>query len=56
MPRGWRPPARGEDFCDMALLHQARRNATVRCVETMDVLALPEPSASSLHVGTFDGE
>jgi NADH dehydrogenase len=33
---------RGEYFGEMALLYQATRNATVRCVEPMDVLALPK--------------
>jgi NADH dehydrogenase len=33
---------RGEYFGEMALLHQAQRNATVRCMEAMDVLALPK--------------
>jgi NADH dehydrogenase len=34
--------ARGEFFGETALLSMARRNATVRCVEPMDVLALPK--------------
>ena len=34
--------ARGEYFGEMAVLEQARRNATVRCLEPMDVLALPK--------------
>src|SRR5262249_53003979 len=33
---------RGEYFGEMALLQQVTRNATVRCVEPMDVLALPK--------------
>jgi NADH dehydrogenase len=33
---------RGEYFGEMALLQRATRNATVRCVEAMDVLALPK--------------
>ncbi len=39
---------RGEYFGEMALLQQARRNATVRCVEPMDVLALPKRDFSAL--------
>jgi NADH dehydrogenase len=34
--------AHGEFFGETALLKMARRNATVRCVEPMDVLALPK--------------
>jgi NADH dehydrogenase len=34
--------ARGEFFGETALLLMARRNATVRCVEPLDVLALPK--------------
>jgi NADH dehydrogenase len=34
--------ARGDFFGEMALLHMATRNATVRCTEPMDVLALPK--------------
>jgi NADH dehydrogenase len=33
---------RGDYFGEMALLHEARRNATVRCVEPLDLLALPK--------------
>ncbi len=33
---------RGEYFGEMALLRMTTRNATVRCVESMDVLALPK--------------
>jgi NADH dehydrogenase len=33
---------RGEFFGETALLLQARRNATVRCIEAMDVLAMPK--------------
>jgi NADH:ubiquinone reductase (H+-translocating) len=33
---------RGEFFGETALLRQAARNATVRCLEPMDVLALPK--------------
>jgi NADH dehydrogenase len=33
---------RGDYFGEMALLHMATRNATVRCVDPMDVLALPK--------------
>jgi NADH dehydrogenase len=33
---------RGDYFGEMALLRMARRNATVRCTEAMDVLALPK--------------
>jgi NADH dehydrogenase len=33
---------RGDYFGEMALLNQAMRNATVRCTEPMDVLALPK--------------
>jgi hypothetical protein len=32
----------------MALLHRATRNATVRCVEPMNVLALPKREFSVL--------
>jgi NADH dehydrogenase len=39
---------RGEYFGEMALLQQTRRNATVRCVEPMDVLALPKRDFSAL--------
>jgi CRP-like cAMP-binding protein len=39
---------RGEYFGEMALLYQTRRNATVRCVEPMDVLALPKREFSLL--------
>jgi NADH dehydrogenase len=34
--------SRGEFFGETALLRQAARNATVRCVEPMDLLALPK--------------
>jgi NADH:quinone reductase (non-electrogenic) len=34
--------ARGDYFGEMAVLGGAQRNATVRCVEPMDVLALPQ--------------
>ncbi|MGA2451369.1 MAG: FAD-dependent oxidoreductase [Polyangiaceae bacterium] len=34
--------ARGDYFGEMALLRMAARNATVRCMEPMDVLALPK--------------
>lgn len=34
--------ARGDYFGEMALLQMATRNATVRCAEPMDVLALPK--------------
>ena len=40
--------ARGEYFGEMALLNSTTRNATVRCVEAMDVLSLPEPEFSLL--------
>ena len=40
--------ARGDYFGEMALLQQATRNATVRCVEPMDVLALPKREFSVL--------
>ncbi len=40
--------ARGEYFGEMALLHQTQRNATVRCIEPMDVLALPKRDFSVL--------
>ena len=40
--------ARGEYFGEMALLHMATRNATVRCTESMDVLALPKREFSVL--------
>jgi NADH dehydrogenase len=40
--------ARGDYFGEMALLHQATRNATVRCAEPMDVLALPKREFSVL--------
>jgi NADH dehydrogenase len=39
---------RGEYFGEMALLQQATRNATVRCTEPMDVLALPKREFSVL--------
>jgi NADH dehydrogenase len=39
---------RGEYFGEMALLLRATRNATVRCVEPMDVLALPKREFSVL--------
>jgi NADH dehydrogenase len=39
---------RGEYFGEMALLHMATRNATVRCTEAMDVLALPKREFSVL--------
>jgi len=32
----------GEYFGEMALLRSTTRNATVRCVEAMDVLSLPK--------------
>ncbi|HEY2511607.1 MAG TPA: FAD-dependent oxidoreductase [Polyangiaceae bacterium] len=38
----------GDYFGEMALLQQATRNATVRCVEPMDVLALPKREFSVL--------
>jgi NADH:ubiquinone reductase (H+-translocating) len=38
----------GQYFGEMALLHQTRRNATVRCIEPMDVLALPKREFSVL--------
>jgi NADH dehydrogenase len=40
--------ARGDYFGEMALLHMATRNATVKCVEPMDVLALPKREFSVL--------
>ena len=40
--------ARGDYFGEMALLHRARRNATVRCIEPMDLLALPKREFSVL--------
>jgi len=40
--------ARGDYFGEMALLHMATRNATVRCLEAMDVLALPKREFSVL--------
>jgi NADH dehydrogenase len=39
---------RGEYFGEMALLLRATRNATVRCIEPMDVLALPKREFSVL--------
>jgi len=33
---------RGECFGEMALLHSTTRNATVQCIEAMDVLSLPK--------------
>jgi NADH dehydrogenase len=39
---------RGQYFGEMALLHETKRNATVRCVEPMDVLALPKREFSVL--------
>jgi NADH dehydrogenase len=39
---------RGDYFGEMALLHMAKRNATVRCTEPMDVLALPKREFSVL--------
>jgi NADH dehydrogenase len=39
---------RGEYFGEMALLQRVTRNATVRCVEPMDVLALPKREFSVL--------
>jgi NADH dehydrogenase len=40
--------ARGDYFGEMALLHQATRNATVRCVDPMDVLVLPKREFGAL--------
>jgi len=39
---------RGDYFGEMALLLRATRNATVRCMEPMDVLALPKREFSVL--------
>ena len=39
---------RGDFFGETALLRQAQRNATVRCLEPMDVLALPKREFSVL--------
>ncbi len=39
---------RGEYFGEMALLRSTTRNATVRCVEAMDVLSLPKREFSLL--------
>jgi NADH dehydrogenase len=39
---------RGEFFGETALLLQAQRNATVRCIEPLDVLALPKREFSVL--------
>lgn len=38
----------GECFGEMALLNQSRRNATARCTEAMDVLALPKREFTTL--------
>jgi NADH dehydrogenase len=38
----------GQIFGEMALIRQTTRNATVRCVETMDVLSLPKQEYSVL--------
>ncbi len=38
----------GQYFGEMALLHRAPRNATVRCVEPMDVLSIEKGDFSSL--------
>jgi NADH dehydrogenase len=38
----------GESFGEMALLNEARRNATVRCTEAMDVLSLPKGDFTAL--------
>jgi NADH:ubiquinone reductase (H+-translocating) len=40
--------AHGEYFGEMALLRSTTRNATVRCVEAMDVLSLPKREFSLL--------
>jgi NADH dehydrogenase len=39
---------RGEYFGEMALLHSTVRNATVRCVEAMDVVSVPKREFSLL--------
>jgi NADH dehydrogenase len=41
-PRVLATLGRGQYFGEMALLHSTTRNATVRCVEAMDVLSLPK--------------
>lgn len=38
----------GEYFGEMALLNQATRNATVRCIEALDVLSIPKRDFSAL--------
>jgi NADH dehydrogenase len=38
----------GEYFGEMALLNQTTRNATVRCVEALDVLSIPKRDFSAL--------
>ena len=38
----------GEYFGEMALLNQATRNATVRCMAPTDVLSLPQREFSTL--------
>jgi NADH dehydrogenase len=38
----------GECFGEMALLHEQRRSATVRCLAAMDVLALPKREFTTL--------
>jgi len=38
----------GEFFGEMALLNQTTRNASVRCVEAMDVLSIPKREFSAL--------
>jgi len=38
----------GECFGEMALLHETRRSATVRCLAAMDVLALPKREFTTL--------
>lgn len=40
----------GEYFGEMALLNQTTRNATVRCVESLDVLSIPKREFSALAV------
>lgn len=38
----------GEYFGEMALLNETKRNATVRCVEALDVLSIPKREFSAL--------